>query len=154
MTNMELITWIGFWLNLSEEDISDTTLDIIIEGIRSQYPDATDCQLKYYLAVRTLEYFIRLGSKPTTGSGSISKIREKVGKREKEVTYNAGNNGVATWDTLLDDLKSDPSMIGCEPFPDTGNSLGRVFIGGTGDRYSPVAPYRQSPWSTYNKRTS
>ncbi len=161
MTDAELIVWLRFWLSLTDADISDADLLIILDGVKAQYPSATDCQLKYYFAVAVLEHFIRASSKGSagsTGTGAIKKRREKRGNSEVELQYDVGTSGgtQASWDTILEDLKKNPNSIGCTPFPitpDEAGAQGSVIIGGLGSgRFETNTPWRQNLNARFNPK--
>ena len=143
MTDEELATFIRFWLGgLTEEDISTEDLQTIIDMTRSQYPEATDCQLKYYATVNTLNWFIRKGS-TSESTGEVKSREEQRGKTKIKVEYDVGS---ATgdgwgWAKTLEDLEKDPNSIGCVVFPD---GKGLVVIGVTKGRFETVAPWRQN----------
>lgn len=160
MTDAEFIAWLRFFLgDIDENVISDTNLQIILDIVQAQYPTESECRIKYEFAVAVLEWLIRSqakGSASSAGSGAISKIREKIGKREKEVTYDVGTStGTSTgWDKTLEDLKADPNSVGCTVFPaGSGTSTsGSVVIGG-GDMYSdPYTSKRKRDEAAYNSR--
>ncbi|CAM0038555.1 hypothetical protein VPHF88_0038 [Vibrio phage F88] len=162
MSDVEFIEWLRFWLSIDTNVISDEDLQKILDSVQEAYPTATDCQIKYYFAKATLEHLIRAeakGQSGQAGSGAISKIKEKIGKREKEVTYDVGtSSGTSSgWDKVLEDLLADPDSVGCTVFPSTdGENTGSVIIGVNTEKYTFSSPYRQnlnmyskkkSPWS-------
>jgi hypothetical protein len=146
MTDAELIVFIRFWIgNLPVSEISDGDLTTIISGVRLQYPDASDCLLKYYSVKRTLEWLLRKDNQATSGSdasGAVSKRLEEIGNRKIEIQY--ATNGVAStsggYQDILDMLEEDPSSLGCDPFPSSSPSTSTVIVGGVSQaQYDKVA---------------
>lgn len=152
MTDLEFISWLRFFLgDIDESVISDSNLQIILDLVQAQYSTETDCRIKYEFTVSTLEWLIRNQEKNSADkSGSISKIREKSNRREKEVVYESNSSIKTGWDKILDDLKNDPNSIGCKPFSDS--KISKVVIGG-GDMYSdPYTSKRNRDEAAYNAR--
>ncbi len=157
MSQAQYIAFLRFWLGgLTISDISDATVTLILNMVQSQYPAATECQVKYYFIKATLEFLIRESAKAksgSAGSGEVSERREKRGSTEVLEKYNVGSTSSTTagWDKVLEKLIADPNSIGCTPFPTTsggtgssGRSGGSVIIGGTGDKFSTKAPWRET----------
>ena len=157
MDNSEIEVYIRFWLgNLSESDVTPEDFDKIIELTRVQYPTATDCQYLYYTTVNLLSWLIRQdsqGSSSSTVAGAVTKRKEKRNNTEIEVTYSDGGESVtsASWETLLDDLESNPDSIGCIPFQASTSGTGSVIIGSSKDRFETASPWRQNQLSPKRK---
>lgn len=132
----EINAYIRYWLaNIDENIITDADMNVMIAMNIGKY--GTDlCKITYYSTIDVLRWLIRSGAKGTAGSvgsGAISRIKEKVGRKEKEVYYDVGTStGEASgWDRVLEDLLESPSSIGCNPIDSsTSQSMGSVIIGG------------------------
>lgn len=154
MTVAELNEFVRFYLSLPTTVMDDVELGQIIQNVLDSGIATTDCQEKYYSAKAVLEQLIRkeaVGSSGQQGSGEISKIREKIGKREKEISYAVGTTGAvkSSWQSVLDELIADPKgQLLCDPFPDAADAgMGAVLIGGVSQKqYDKVAnnPDRRS----------
>ncbi|CAH9012207.1 putative head completion adaptor [Vibrio phage 424E50-1] len=153
----EHIDYARFWLgNITETVITDVDMTFLIAMNMGKY-GTNNCKIAYYSMLDILRWLIREGSKGSAGqagTGEVSKIKEKVGKREKEVHYATGtSSGTSSgYDKILEDLLSSPTTIGCNPIDvPTGDSSsgGSVLIGGTGkDKNEPASPWRQSLYKT------
>lgn len=137
MTDQEFIDWLRFWLaDLPVTSISDANLTLLLSSVKSAYPSATDCQIKYYFAIATLEWLVRAsakGSAGSAGSGEVKSRTEKTGAVSVTTDYDVGtSSGISTgWDRVLEDLKDNPDSIGCDVFPDiTGSSKSSSVIFG------------------------
>jgi len=158
MTTVEIREYLRFWFgNLPESVISDEDMDAIIELVRIQYPDATDCQLLYYSALAILSWLIRKdsqGSSGQVGTGEVKSREESRGKTRIKVDFDVGTSGGSTgsWVSMLEDLQADPNSIGCPVFPiSTAGEIGSVIIGVTKDRFDTAAPWRQNLLSPKKK---
>lgn len=156
----EHIDYIRFWLgDITDTTISDLNMATIIAMNVGKYGE-DNCKIVYYSTVDILRWLIResaKGQSGSTGSGAISKIRERAGKREKEVTYDVGTSSgsLAGWDKVLDDLLANPSTIGCNPVDSgtDGENTGSVIIGVNTEKYTFSSPYRQN-LNPYSKKSS
>ncbi len=157
---LEVEQYIRFWLgNLEESQISSADMQILIAMEVGKYGNTAICKVTYYSTLAVLRWLIREGAKGSSGSvggGAISKVKEQVGKRVKEVTYDVGtSSGTSSgWDKVLKDLMADPSTIGCNPIDTVvgATSGGSVIIGGSGkDRYDSATPWRQNRLSPTRK---
>ena len=151
VTNDEIQDYVRFWLaNLPESDISVEDFNKVIEITRVQYPEATDCQMYYYVAVAVLNWLIKLSGQSAGGSGQVSQIREKRGNTEKEVYYDTDSDTSSNWTTILDNLLSDPSTIGCN----IDFSVPRVAVNIGGVRKNQVRSVKRDPVSNtvYDRR--
>ena len=150
MTDQEFIDWIRFWLCLDEADITDSDLQIILDTVKDQHPDGSDCQIKYYFAIATLQHLIRKQIKKSSGStgdGALKRRREKMGRREVEIEFHGDSDSDSSWESLLEDLKADPNMIGCVVFPPSGEASiveGGVIIGVHKNKWDMETPWRQN----------
>lgn len=147
MINLE--EFCRFWLgDLTEDELSCESMQLLLDITFMQFPDASDCELKYRALVNILQYLIRKESKGTSGSegtGNVTRRKEKRGNTEIEVYWDSASSSGddASWSSILTDLEDDPTSIGCTPFPDASGS-GSVIIGVSKCRFDPVAPWRQN----------
>jgi hypothetical protein len=152
MSDVQMIAWLRFWLgNLPITTISDADLQIILDGVRAQYPSANDCQIQYYFAVATLEWLLRQeaqGSAGQAGSGDVKKRTEERGRTKITQEWDVGSSSGAStgWDAVLEDLLADPNSVGCSVFPPSGDAQsGSVIIDGQGvGLYETNAPWLKS----------
>lgn len=143
---VEIIAYCRWWLaNLPTSMMSDADMEVIVNMNIAKYPDNL-CKITYYSMLDILRWLIRntaKGSAGSVGSGSVSRIKETIGKRTKELYYDVGTStGEASgWDKVLEDLLADPSTIGCNPIDQsTTNNSGSVIIGGVSQKqYDKVA---------------
>ena len=159
MTNEEAIEYIRFWLgNLPESVISDEDMGKIIDLVRLQYPNISDCELLYRSTVAVLEWLIRQdsqGSSGTVGSGEVKKRTEERGRTKVSQEWDVGTTGGTTgsWSSILDDLLQNPDSIGCSVFAiPTSGEIGSVVFGITKNRFETSAPWRQNA-KTPTKKT-
>ena len=154
---MEYVRW---WLgNLTESQLSEEDMQKLMAMVNTQYPDATLCQKQYYLAVSVLKFLIRKdsqGGAGSVGSGDVKSLEESRGDTKiKKEWYDSSTSTAssASWDTILEDLESEPDSIGCSVFSEeTSTSTGSVIIGGTGkDRFDTSAPWRENLLSPKRK---
>lgn len=149
----EHIPYIRYWLgNITEEQISDDDMRVFIEMNMIHYPN-DNCKIVYHSTIDILRWIIRAeaaGVSSGGGSGAISKIKEKVGRREKEITYESGQNSNSSssrgWNKVLEDLLENPTSIGCNPIdidPD-GKSMGNVIIGVNKNKWDTDTPWRSN----------
>ncbi len=144
MTDTQLIAWLRFFLgDITIAIVSDENLQTLLDTVQVQYPSASECEIKYKFALTTLGWLIRAEAKGSAGTGNaggeVKERSEKRGKSEITVKYSTSGttSGTATgWAKVLEDLKADPSSIGCNPIvtstsTSTTNS-GKVIIGGKG----------------------
>ncbi len=140
MTDVELITWLRFWLaDITEATISDANMQIILDTVQAQYPSASECETKFRFAVQVLEWLIRnqaKGSSGSSGSGAVKSREEKRGASTIKIAYDTSGTVASStgWDKVLEDLLAAPNSIGCTVFPSTGSTTqsGSVIIGGKG----------------------
>ena len=131
----EIADYIRGWLgNLSESVMGCEDMLDIVESNITKYVDDL-CKITYYSTVDTLNWLIRQQSSKNGESGSsgdVSKRREKNGRREIEVTYSDQGDSKVGWDKTLNDLLSDPTLIGCDPFSDVldEDKIDAPIIGG------------------------
>ena len=151
MDDISIIEYVRWWLgNLLGSVISDEDMQKILDMVRLQYPDASDCQLLFYTTVAVLEWIIRKesqGSSGSVGTGEVSKRIEKRGRTSIEVAYDVGTSGgtSGSWDSILEDLLGNPDSIGCPVFPvSTSGEIGSVVFGITKNRFETSAPWRQN----------
>lgn len=136
MTDTELITFVRFWIgNLPISEISDSDMTVIITMVRSQYPAANDCELKYYATKNVLEWLIRKDNQASSGTnatGAVTKRVEEINTRRIEVTYDSSGETATAggYQDILDMLEADPTTLGCRPFESTMNT-GTIIVGGT-----------------------
>ena len=128
-TTLELIPQVRFFLgNLSEDDISDADLTIIIDAVLVQYATGTDCDQLYYSVVATLRWLIRQES---SESGGLRINEEKEGNvsYKQEFATDLGD-GPTGWSKILSDLLAAPATIGCTITPIVvAEDKGMVIIG-------------------------
>lgn len=150
MTDEEFISWLRFFLaNLSTDIISDADLQIILDQVKTQYPEASDCRIKYEFAVETLNHLIRKGSVEEGANGELRSRLEKNGQRSIKIEYNSGSTDgtLSGWESILANLQADPDSVGCVVFPPVEGvvSSGIVIIGGQDvPRYSTASPWLKS----------
>jgi len=136
MTVTELNEFVRFYLGgLSVGVLDDLTLNQIIQNVLDSGVATTDCQEKYYSTLETLRWLERrqLQEKGSSGAtGELVESKEKEGNVEITNKYSSSTTGDGTsWSTLIDNLVTDPTTIGCNPFPSTdGADTGNVIIGG------------------------
>ncbi|QXN60134.1 hypothetical protein KUA24_67 [Vibrio phage HNL01] len=149
MNSLEWNAWVRFWFtNLTQSEMPDAVLDVIIQMTLDQFPSDTECRQKYEIVLAVLRYFIKedaKGSSSSVSGGAIIERREKIGKREilEKYSSDGSTSSASSWEDLMEKVKDDPKgMIGCEVFPATGGdgavTTGSVVIGG-GNMYD--APY-------------
>ena len=131
----ELNDFVRFWAgDLDQCTISDDSLNMIIDFVLQSGKAENDCQEKYYCTLETLRWLDRKYKAPSSSSaGGLKKRSEKVGEVSVSEEYLTGeeSNGDSSWADLIQDLESNPSLIGCNPFPSQeGETLGHVVIGG------------------------
>lgn len=131
MSDQEFIDWLRVWLGVDESIIDDTVLQFILDMVQNQYPDSTDCRIKYEFTKATLEYLIRTGAVSQGSNKAFKRIKEKNSRREVEHEFTTSDDALTGWDRVLDDLINDPTSIGCNPFEDVVAS--KVIIG-AGDK--------------------
>lgn len=129
---------IRFFLgNLPTTTISDSDMDIIIQASVDRYSleDADYCIVKYEATVEILRWILRNQAGDNL-DGGVSRIREKIGKREKELEFSSDPKRAAGYQGVLDDLLADPTLIGCDPYADIADpdSQGKVIIGGVSQK--------------------
>ena len=131
----EINAFIRFWLgDITTDTITDETLNYIIQLNIDKDPAYTGCDVIYYSTVDVLKWLERKQESGTIASGEIKRRKEKVGDVEISEEYNLASDtsGIDGWSTILQDLQTNPSIIGC-PITDTsvgGSKLGGVLIGG------------------------
>lgn len=133
----DINAYIRFWLgDIGQDIISDETLNFIIQMVIDSDSSYTGCDVIFYSTLEVLRWLVRKQETGTSyGTGEVKSRKEKVGDVEVSTTYDVGTStdGVVGWDSILDDLLTNPSIIGC-PITDTtlgGSKLGAVVIGGT-----------------------
>ena len=141
---LSISDYIRFWLGgLSESDVPQTVLSRIVQMVIDRDATYTECDVIYHSTIDLLGYLIRQGAKGnagSAGSGAISSRREKVGNTDIEITYDVGTSGGVTssWQSVLDDLKSDPNSIGCtvsqDSTPIAVKDLGVPHFGGVSQK--------------------
>ena len=149
----DINNYIRFWLGgVTEDTISNETLDFIIQMVIDRDPEYTGCDVVYYSTIEVLRW---LGRKQDTGAGigtgEITSTKEKVGEVEVTNTYNTGGNssGVSGWNGVLEDLLSDPNSIGCAITTSGNVKVSEVIIGGVSHKeYNKVKcdPDAKSGW--------
>lgn len=137
----EINDYIRFWLgDLTESDISDTTLNRIIQQIIDNNPTYTGCDVVYYSTIEVLRRFIREAAKGSAGQAgdpTVKATTEKTGNVSFTTEYHTSSNGEASssWQAVLDDLLTDPDSIGCPVTLDTVPSkIGIVTFGGVSQK--------------------
>lgn len=135
MTTQELNDFVRFFLGgIDNCVISDDDLNNIIDMVLSSGMAENDCQEKYYSVLETLRWLDRR-SKTSTGevSGPIKKRSEKVGQVAITEEYSDLETKKDSYDELISELMDNPSLIGCNPFPDDNSNLpsGNVILGGS-----------------------
>ena len=136
MTDTEILAYVRFWLgNLPATIISDEDMLKLLQIVRLRYPQATDCQILYYLTVAVLEFLLRKdnqGSAGSVGTGELKSRTEKEGDVTVTEQYDVGSSAgkVAGWEAILERLLEDPDSIGCPVFPAGTERRGTVIIGG------------------------
>ncbi|AGH32190.1 hypothetical protein VPHG_00123 [Vibrio phage 11895-B1] len=149
MNTAALNVWVRLYLGeIDVTVISDEVLDTLIDTMLASGIAEDDCQEKYYSVKLTLEWLIRKQAKDLatscgSGSGGVTKRVEQIGKRKIEVQFSDASDATSLvgWDKLYDDLISDPTLIGCNPFPDAAAN-GGVIIGVSKDPYEMSSPFR------------
>lgn len=190
-TIAEVASDVRYYLGgLSCDLIDDTLLTIIISKNIDDFtfPDDKKCKVVYDSVLATLRYLINklvtdsglLSSKTTEAStsseggipaGAITKKREKIGKREIEVTFADGSSGSSSsssstsvsvdklkdlYEEMLDDYIKNPQRI-CESLIDTGGdgttATGNVIISNVGTAQENAFAGRQrTGQAIYNNR--
>jgi hypothetical protein len=143
----EHIDYIRWWLgNITDSIITDLDLTTIIAMNIGKYEE-DNCKIVYNSTLDTVRWLIREQAKDqggSSGSGVVSKIKEKIKNREKEITYDTSSaNGTDSgWGKVLQDLLDNPSTIGCNPIDN--NSVSGVIIGVNTEKYTFSSPWRKN----------
>ncbi len=156
--------------DLSLSSISDENLNRIIQKSvdRHSLEDEDFCIVTYESLLASLQWLVNK-EQATTGSGSgiISKKREKVGDVEVQVEYTSSSSGEPSgWENLLDKFNNDPTLV-CESLAYLAKSdLGYALFGGVSQKeydrvndnpdsrngYDVETEYRKSPYSCFSNR--
>lgn len=142
---VEVKDTVYFYLDgLSTDDISDATLDKIIEKCIGKFEDSAvyQCDVNYCALMSTLQHLIRKSwvDNGDESVGAIKRQRDKEGNVEQEIEWHSSTGSVETgWEKLYDFFLANPADI-CECLEEErGNTFGLISIGGTKqDRYTEV----------------
>lgn len=153
----EHIDYIRFWLgNLPTSAMSDADMTVFIEMNITTYGD-DNCKIAYYSTLDALYWLLREEAKGQGSSGGggagtyVSKVQEKVGKREITKEWRTDSSGTSTtatgWQSIIDQLIKDPTLIGCNPIPSTGASTqGLAKVYNTKNRFDTASPWRETKY--------
>ena len=156
--------------DLPTSTISDDNLNRFIQRSVDNHSleDEDFCIVTYESILSTLQWLVNK-EQATNGSGSglISKKREKVGDVEIQVEYTSSASGESSgWENLLEKFNTDPTLV-CESLAYLAKSdLGYALFGGVSQKeykrvkdnhdsrngYDVETEYRKSPYSCFSNR--
>lgn len=122
---------------LSEENISDANLDIIIAKCIEKYEDSAvyECDVTYCAVMSTIDYLRRAVwvKDGDDNIGALKRHREKEGDVEEEMEWHSvsGDSSDNGWEKLYDYYLNNPSVICPCLEEERGNTFGLIAIGGT-----------------------
>lgn len=106
-------TKIRFLLGDAEESVVSTaTLSMVITEAITTLGSTDDKfhEVTYSSIITILRYLVRVNQKKS-GAGSVGKRKEKMGKREVEITYSTVSSEETGWVQMLADFLKHPEFI-------------------------------------------
>lgn len=144
---------------IDEEVMTDEVMDYIINIYVDQYSleDEDFCIVTYKSLIAVLRYLIRQEASDdgSTGSGEVTRRREKRGLQEVELQYDIQSstspNGKTTWQDILDDYLAHPEYVCASLINIDDAGKGIVIIGGVSQKEAERVesnPDRRTAWSS------